>query len=746
MEKQLTGQSHEGNPAENESSVMQHLAAENLETGGSFASLLQFLKNRRWFLIFGLLFGLAAAEALDLLVRRSYTSLAQIEIVPDLTPEFSLEQITSMMSGGSGGSDTEKLETEIAILQSPTLELETIRSLQLDRNPTFLPYQNGRPWNLLDPMERAKVIKAFDRDLDVKRYQQTDIIQVNMRTRDPMLSALIANTLIDKYIERSFQANYQSTIRVSGWLNTQLGDLRKNLEKSQQEMIAYQKDLGLVGLTLFSPRGEADTSSSSDIVVQGLDEMIKNSAEASVDRMTKEALYDAIKSSPPDVIDATASLADPELLASKEALISAQSEYASVSHTYGKAYPPLQALQKQIDQLQQKIIAEEHSAVVSAQKQYEASLANETMMQKNLDAQKKEAFGKGEQTAKFEFALEDYESNRMLYDGLQEHLQEADISSGLHSTSIQSVDSADIEPKPSFPRAMINLPIGSAMGLLIGFGLALLFEGVDVNLKTISEIELGLRLPLLAAIPSVKSPEIAPEAFADHATAGAGGSWSRIAEALRELRSSILLSSPGSPPKVVMIASSRPSEGKSSVSTLFGVTLALSGSKVLVIDADLRRPTVNVRFGLGRQTGLSSVLSGKSTLKESIIEWPKMPNLHIMTAGPTPPLPSELLGSKRMEEIIAALRPNYDFIILDTPPVLAVADALMISRVTDGVVLLVRYGTVQRHVAQRCIDLLERSGARFLGVVINAVDFKSPAYSEYYGRKYSDYYGEKAEK
>jgi polysaccharide biosynthesis transport protein len=646
-----------------------------------------------------------------------------------------------MVSGGSG-DDSEKLDTEIQIMRSPTLVLETIQALHLENNPTFLHNKYGRPWNLSSPLERETIINVFDNDLDVKRLEHTDLIQVKVTTHDPALSGLIANTLIDKYIERSFHANYQSTVRVSGWLNQQLSDLRVNLEKSQAQMIAYQKDLGLVGLTVFTQSGGANTSGSSDIMVTNLDEMIKQSANASVDRMMKEALYNAIQSSSPDVIDATASATDPELLASKETLIGLQNEYASMNKTYGTAYPPLQALQKQIDQLQAKIAEEEHAAVASAQKQYQAAVQNETMVRKNLDSQEQDAFGKGVQMAKFEFALEDYESNRLLYDGLQERLQEAGILSGLHSTSIQEVDNADVPARPSFPRGIINLPIGAGVGLLMGFGLALLFEGMDTNLKTIGEIEQGLGYPLLAAIPAVKTPEISPETYAEHASLGQGKSWSRIAEALREMRTSISLSSPGAPPKVIMIASSRPAEGKSSIATLFAVTLALGGSKVLVLDADLRRSTVHLRFRVGNQKGLSSVLSGKTTLQESIIEWPKMPNLHIMASGPTPPLPSELLGSKHMEDMIAALRLEYDFIIIDTPPTLVVTDAQVISRMADAIVLLVRYGTVQRHVAQRSIDLLERSRAHFLGIAINAVDLRAPEYSEYYGRKYSDYYAE----
>jgi succinoglycan biosynthesis transport protein ExoP len=731
--------------AEVDTPSTQRLMTESLSGEGTFGSFLQFVKRRGWMMLLVALATLAITEVIDLMVPKYFTSTAQIEIVPDLSPEFRLEQIQSMIGGGSG-DDTEKLDTEIEIMQSPTLAIETIQALHLNSNPVFLKFNFGRDWNLAVPLEREKILARFDADLDVKREKHTDIIQVKVTTNDPALSALIANTLIDKYIERSFRANYQSTLRISGWLNQQLDDLRKNLEKSQAQMISYQKDLGLVGLTLFSPTTGTQLTSSGDVEISSMDETIKASAAATVDRMMKEALYNAIKTSTPDVVDATASLTDPELLSSKESLLQLQSQYASMSQTYGSAYPPLQALLKQIDQLKQKIDDQEHSAIVSAQKQFEASAQNEAMVQKSLNSQEQQAFSKGQKAAQFEFAVEDYESSRLLYDGLQERLQEAGILSGLHSTAIQDVDSANLPAHPSFPRDEIDLPLGLGVGLLLGFGLALLLEGMDVNLKTIPEIEQALGLPLIAAIPTVKATETYPENFVDQATMASGSSWSRIAEALREMRTSILLSSPGAHPKVLMIASSRPSEGKSSVATLFGITLALGGSRVLVIDADLRRPTDHLRFGVTQKTGLSTALSGKSSIQESIVEWSKMPKLHIMSSGPIPPLPSELLGSKQMVDTIDALRPNYDFIILDTPPVLAVTDSLLIGRVADAVVLIVRYGAVQRHVAQRSIDLLERSGAHLLGVVINAVDYKSPEYSEYYGRKYSEYYGERSAK
>jgi capsular exopolysaccharide synthesis family protein len=192
-----------------------------------------------------------------------------------------------------------------------------------------------------------------------------------------------------------------------------------------------------------------------------------------------------------------------------------------------------------------------------------------------------------------------------------------------------------------------------------------------------------------------------------------------------------------------MVTSTRPAEGKSSISTLMAVTFALNGSKVLMIDADLRRPAVHLRFRIGKGQGLSSVLSGKTSVREAIVPWADLPKLHILPSGPAPPLPSELLGSKQMEDMLTALRAEYDFVIIDTPPVLAVTDASILGRLTDATILIIRYGTAQRHVVQRCVDLLDRSGTHLLGVAVNAVDFKAPEYSEYYGRKYYEYYGER---
>ncbi len=697
-------------------------------SGDSLGRLVQFLKKRGWIIGTGFLLGVAAALTANVLMHRYYTASAQIEIVPDRSSEFRLEQIQDL-SGES--DDTERLDTEMRILESRSLAIQTIKSLHLERNPDFLALKNGAPWDMTQPAIREILVGQLIGTLNVVRQGHTSILEISVTSSKPELSSLITNTLIDNYIEHSFRDNYTSTSKISDWLNSQLSDLKDNLGKSQAQMIDYQRDLGIVGV---EPKDS--------VFVTSLEELNKQLADAEVDRMVKEARLKAIKSSTPDVIDAAA-VQDPALQALKEQLTQLRGQYSSMSQTYGTAYAPLKSLKAQIDQLQRNLGDEETAQVDRAQKEYDAAQNNEDMLRKSLNDEEQSAYKNGAKGVQYEFARSEYEANRILYDGLQQRLQEAGIMAGLHTTSIRIVDNADIPVFPSHPRKRANLAVGGASGLMLGFILALLFESLDTNLKTMNDIERALQLPLLAAIPSVETEDLLPSKFRESAISRGASSWSRIAEALRGMRTSILLSSPGAPPKVIMITSTRPAEGKSSVATLMAITFALNGSRVLLIDADLRRPSVHLRFRIPKGLGLSSLLSGKSNIKDATTEWPELTNLHIMTSGPVPPLPSELLGSRQMEDLILKLREEYDFVLIDTPPVLAVTDASILGRLTDAAILIIRYGAAQRHVVQRCIDLLDRSGAHLLGVAVNVVDFKAPEYSEYYGRKYYEYYGER---
>lgn len=705
----------------------------------SVSRLIKLIKRRGWLILAAAAIGAGCGIAANMILPKQYTAKAEIEVTQDISSEFRLEQIPGVPAGA--GVDSGRINTEIEVLKSRTLALETIRSLHLEQNADFMKLPGGHPWDLSKPAVRSTLIINFQRNLVVARLGSTDIIQINVSSRRPELASLIANILVDNYVAHTFKDSYTSTKQVSAWLDTQLGGLKQQLQDSQQHLLDLQKEVGIVA---------TDQNQKESIVVEKLEALNKQLADAEAERMVKEAALQAIQSSTPAVIDAL-STTNPSIQASKQILIQLQAEYSSLIQTYGSAYPRVRELKTQISQLESGLVAEEHAQVTRAQKELDAAQSNENMLRNALEQQEQSAYSSGSKVIQYELASREYESNRALYDGLQERLQEAGIIAGLHSTAVHVVDSADIPTFTSQPRVRVNVAAGLFAGVMFGFVLALLLEAMDTNLNAISEIEEVLQLPVLGAIPKVDEGSLIPATFTEHALSGNKGAWSKIAEALRGLRTSILLSTPGSPPRVIMMASTRPAEGKTSISILESIIFALNGSRVLLMDGDLRRPAIHTRLNLAstsgvadtENVGLSSVLSGKTTLDEAIREWPDYPGVHVLVAGPTPPLPSELLGSKHMEDLLAELRLRYDFIFIDTPPVMTVTDASVMSRLADATILVVRYGEARRHVIMRSIELLQRSGANLLGVVLNIVDFRSPEYSEYYGRKYHDYYAER---
>jgi len=706
---------------ENEPGFRRYGPGDGASEDGSVGHLVQLVKKRGWMILSVGAIGLAAAVAANFVITREYTAQAKIEVTSDLSGEFRLEQI----AGAAGGQDldAQQIDSQIEIMRSRTLALDTIHSLHLEKNPDFLKNKEGRAWDLSRPDDRTLLIDTFLNDLKVTRLAQTDLVQIYITSRRPELSTLMANTLVDNYIHHTFQESYSSA--------------KSNLQQSQQRMVDLQKDVGIVGID----------QQEQSVAVAHLEELNRELADAQVDRMLKESAYRAIKDSEPGVVDALSPQAM-ALQVSKENLAQLEAQLKAMKQTYGSAYPRVRELAAQIDSLQANITADETAQVARAEKAFDAAQANEAELRKTMDTEEQDAYQNSTKVIQFELARAEYKANRELYDGIQERLQESSILSGLHSTSVHNVEDADIPIFPSRPKVLLNLAGGTAAGLFLGCVLALLLEAMDTNLRTMSEVEEALHLPLLAVIPKVEPTDMIPENFNQHALSGQSGSWSKIAEALRGLRTSILLSTPGAPPQVLMISSTRPDEGKTSIAILEAIIFVLNGSRVLLIDADLRRPAVHLRLNganidhnSSRNVGLSSVLSGKATLKEAIQPWPDQPGLHLLLSGPLPPLPSELLGSQQMVNLVQELRTQYDFIIIDTPPVLTVTDASVIGRHADAAVLVVRYGEAQRHVITRSIELLQRSGTNLLGIAFNMVDFGSPEYSEYYGRKYYNYYG-----
>ena len=695
-----------------------------LNDGQTLQHFLLIAKKYIWLVLACAILGTGAGFIENSISPKEYRSSANIEITQDTADQFRMDT-----GGGydSGYIDVTKLDTEIAILKSSTLAMATIESLHLDKNKDFLPPGSNYNFDLSKTRDRHALIGLFEGGLAAERYGHTNILDLSYTARNPQLAADICNTLIANYVEHNFSQNYAATQQVSDWLSRQLGDLRKRLEASQEHMLTVQKDIGLVGI-----------DQTQSIVLSRLVDIGHDVTAAESQRLVAEAKLVTMQSAPPDVL-ATLS-GDPVLISLKERMTALQAEYASLSAKYGDKNPRLLEIHSEMAEVTEATKREQSIVISRAQQEVNAAKQNQDALQRRLDQEKSSAYMGNSKAVEYSLARREYESNRSLYDGLQQRLQEAGIIAGLHSTNIRKIDPADAPDFPSSPVKSVNLTLGLLCGLGIGLVLSFLVEALDTNIKTIYDIEERLGLPMLGVVPQVDSKLLSPETFVRDATSALPGAWSRLAEAYRSLRTTILLSRAGTPPQVILISSAKPSEGKTSITTLESIVFALNGARVLLIDSDLRRPSVHLRFRIANKVGLTSVLTGKALLEEAIVPVSALPSLHILPAGPIAPMPAELLGSLQMQRLVEGLRSSYDFILIDTPPVLTVTDAAVLVSVSDGVVLVLRYGQATRNVVARASEILLRSGAHLLGVVLNAVDLQSSDYAEYYGRAYNDYY------
>lgn len=691
--------------------------------------VLRIAKRYSWLLLVGGALGWAFGMYKNATSPKLYTSTASIEITAETADQFRLDT-----GGGDYGGyiDAARLDTEIAVLKSSTLATQTIQSLHLDQNKDFLPAGSTYHWDLSKLPDRHGLIGMFEGGLGAVRYGHTNILELSFTARNPALAATICNTLIDNYVQHHFSENYAATQEVSVWLQSQLGELKNRLEASQVHMLDVQKDIGLVGI-----------DQTQSIVLSRLVDLNHNLTEAEGARMVAEAKLITLQSAPSTVLPTLAN--DSLLLAQAQRLGDLQTQYASLTTQYGAKNPRVVEVRSEMDQITAAMKLQQANVLNRAQQEVNAAKADEQSLQARLNQETNSAYEGNSKAVEYTLARREYESNRSLYDGLEQRLQEAGILAGLHSTDLRRIDNADAPDFPSFPRQRVNELLGTFSGLGLGLVLAFIIEILDTNIKTIYDIEERLGLPMLGAVPQVDMKQLSPDTFVADATSANLGTWSRLAEAYRSLRTTILLSRAGAPPRVILISSAKPSEGKTSVSTLESIVFALNGARVLLIDADLRRPSVHLRFRIGNKVGLTTVLTGKSLLKEAIVSIPAVPSLDVLPAGPIAPMPAELLGSMEMSKLVDGLRAQYDFILIDTPPVLTVTDAAVLVAVSDGVVLILRYGQTSRNVVARASEILLRSGAHLLGVVLNAVDLKSSDYAEYYGRAYNDYYQSRAD-
>ena len=440
-----------------------------------------------------------------------------------------------------------------------------------------------------------------------------------------------------------------------------------------------------------------------------------------------------------------------ETLRGKQADLKIQ--VADLNTQFGPSYPKLAQLNNQLKEVDSQIQGEMKKIASKVRGQYMTALQRENMLHDALERQKQEANKLNESAIEYNILKRDAETYRLLYEGILQKLKEAGVSAGLKANNFHIVDSARPPTYPIEPNIPRNLGFAALLGLASGVGLAFLLEGLDNTIRTTEQAQMISGLAPLGMIPlGSKSAREGPNpkrlviASSKEAVelVTQVRPQSQMAESYRALRTSLLLSNLGSPPKVIMVTSALPQEGKTTTSINCAVVLAQKGVRVLLIDADLRRPSIHKTLGMGPRSGLSNVLTGSSTLEQTITRTAILPNLFVLPAGTPPPNPAELLASANMRDVLAQLREQYDHIVVDTPPSLSVTDAVVLSPRADAVVLVIRSGQTSKQALRRARDILAQVNAKVVGVLLNAVDLSSPDYYYYYEYqgKYARYYQE----
>jgi len=659
-----------------------------------------------------------------------FESSGEIEIRSGSSNEF---RVTAT---NLGGTTNYAIPTQVAILKSDTLMLTVAHDLNLANNPDFLGLKS-KPAKFVDidadPRVRNSVIATLQGDIAVTAITKTDLIHISCQTLNPRLSADIVNDLIRAYIFRSLNTSAETSKRVSDFLSTSLGDLRQKVEASQEQMIELQKHLGVLG---FDPTHNEFTAN--------LDELTRAAEQAQLNRIIAEVRYRTLSTMDRSAMDESV---DPvknvpnssQMSALRGQLDTARATLAQLSATLGPNHPQVKAVHAQVDELQKTITLEQDRVLVQAKADLTAAQTEEARTNGALEAEKTAAYKLRDDLVAYTLAQRDFESNRTLYETLTQRLRTAGIQAGLESTEIDIVDSAVAAVSPSLRPTSTILIIDTTVALVIGIIIAFVLDGLDTGLRNVAEIEAISGLPSLALIPRLRR---------DGAGEGPGFSpvvrnvrvlsspKSEFAEAIRALRTSLLLSVAGREPRVILLTSATPAEGKTTVSINLACVLAQRDVRVLLIDADLRRPTIHHRFGLTGKLGLTSVLTGTTTIDQAVQHVAELPNLDILASGPIPPFPTEMLGSDAMRKLLDEARGIYTHVVMDSPPLLSVTDSVVLARDTDAVVLLVRHGKSGKHAIRRARDLLLRAGAHISGLALNAVDLSSPEYYSYYG-----YYG-----
>ena len=667
-----------------------------------------------------------------------YKATATVE-VETTSPQL---QTLSEVYRQQGGDDSTFLTTQIQVLQSNSLAWTTLQQLGMDREGISAgpPKISGQTPAQIAGARKTALIEDFKGGLTVETLKDSRILAVNYESNNPELAANAVNNLIENYKNSNFEARSDFTRHASAGMEEQLQELKAKVEKSQQALIDYERQNLIVNI------GGKGT-----INDERLEQLNRDYTIAEGDLDQKQSIYELAKANEGQI----GIIVEDRILQSlEEKNNDLKTQYADVVTQYGPNFPKAKRVHEQLAQMQGLIDAARKQAIGKVQNNYLAAVNRVKLLGDALAKEKANVGAINERMIDYNILKRDFEINQQLYESLLQRLKDATLSASLQVTNVHVIDPATIPSVPIRPNRKRNLAAGLMIGLILGVTLAFVQEALDSSVRTTEEAERLVNAPALAIIPAetdgYRRKQLAANATTPGALAASGVGLSVLtrpsspmAESFRSLRTSVLLSTAPRPPQTLLVTSAQMGEGKTSTATNLAMSFAQRQGPVLIIDADMRRPSVAKTLGVGNEKGLSSFLTGAHSLDDVLIQYERIPNLWILPAGPRPPDPAELISSHMMDATLKDLLKRFTQIVIDSPPLLLVTDAVILSAMVDGVILVVSSGTTARGALSRAHRILENAGSRVLGMVLNKVDMRFDTYyGSYYGPYRQSYYDE----
>lgn len=696
--------------------------------------------------------------------------LVQIDL-EDLNPALSGTSKSSSVVVNSQVNDPAYFNTQLRILTSPGLLRRVVKTLDLEHNDSFnnpksvnqrSTWQNlTRMFGLGDkgtgktPEENKLALTSevapatSNTDLvEAERYQPfvkdlmedlqiepviekrmgfgrdtTRLIEIRYKHFDPRLAAKVVNAIADVLAQSNLERKAEKNVSTGSFLQKRIAELQSQIRSGEERLIEYAKSKEILSL-----------DASQNTVVERLTGLNKQLLEAENDRKLAETAYQAAM-----VPGAASALAEEssskQIIDIKTKLAELWQKRAQLLVENTEEWPEVKEVTQQITSLEKEIEQSRDRStsvlLTNLGTRYRQTLAREQALRTDFKKQRGETLAQNEAAVNYRIIQQEIETNKNLLNGLlQNYRENAVVLAGVYN-NVHIIDYAVAPDKPTGPKRLQGAALALILSLPTGIGLALLLEHFNDTVRSVEDVEKKLRLSAMAAIPVAKGSRFAtvkPELLVGHEANYL------MAEAYRQLRTAVLLSTPGRAPKTLLVTSCVPAEGKTTSSINLAISLAQTNAKVLLIDADLRRPRLRSIFGMNGQLGLSNYLSREmnDTDLMAMIQQYDGGNLHVLTSGPVPPNPAELLGSEQMRRLIKTLEPHFTHIVIDSAPVASFTDGVLVSSMVDGVLLVIRCGKTPREALIRSRQMLVVGGANILGVILNQVEMRSPGYYQGY--------------